>query len=73
MVSNHHAICDGSLLLSEFRIAANEFAEKWNKFNSGFPEWLWIDCSNRLGFADHGVIDGYLSLQNVFIRRSLEV
>ncbi|XP_024981490.1 ubiquitin-like-conjugating enzyme ATG10 isoform X2 [Cynara cardunculus var. scolymus] len=71
-MASNQATCDGSLSLIDFQIAANDFAEKWKKFNSAYPEWLWIDCSNRLGFAAHGVIDGYLSLQNVFIRRSLE-
>ncbi|KAJ0944846.1 hypothetical protein HanPSC8_Chr03g0121311 [Helianthus annuus] len=67
MVSNN-ATCDSSLLSTDFQIAAKAFAEKWKKFNSDFPEWLWIDCSNRLGFATHGVSDGYLSVQNVFFK-----
>ncbi|XP_071717225.1 ubiquitin-like-conjugating enzyme ATG10 [Rutidosis leptorrhynchoides] len=58
--------CSGSLSSSDFRIAANAFAEKWNKFNSGFPDWLWIDCSNRLGFVARS--DGYLSIQNVILQ-----
>ncbi|KAI3806201.1 hypothetical protein L1987_22098 [Smallanthus sonchifolius] len=68
------ATCDGSLSSINFQIAAITFAEKWKKFNSDLPEWLWIDCSNRLGFAAHGVRDGYLSVQNVFfqIQRSLK-
>lgn len=71
-MASDQATCNGSLSSSDFRIAANAFAERWKKFNYAFPEWLWIDCSNRLGFAAHGVTYGYLSLQNVFIRRSLE-
>ncbi|KAJ0719857.1 hypothetical protein HanLR1_Chr08g0286451 [Helianthus annuus] len=67
MVSNN-ATCDGSLSSTDFQIVANAFAEKWKKFNSDFPEWLWIDCSNRLGFAAHGVSNGYLSVQNVFFK-----
>ncbi|KAI7738445.1 hypothetical protein M8C21_010276 [Ambrosia artemisiifolia] len=72
MISNN-ATCDGRLSSSDFQIAANAFAEKWKKFNSDFPEWLWIDCSNRLlEFAAHGVSEGYLSLQNVLIHRSVK-
>ncbi|GJV74976.1 ubiquitin-like-conjugating enzyme ATG10 isoform X1 [Tanacetum coccineum] len=66
------ATCDGSLSPSEFQIAANAFAEKWKKYNSGFPKWLWVDCSNRLGFAARKVNDGYLSLQDVVLQRDLE-
>lgn len=44
MVSDH---CNGSISSTEFQIAAKSFSEKWKKFNSAFPEWLWIDCSNR--------------------------
>ncbi|KAL8261947.1 hypothetical protein R6Q59_026001 [Mikania micrantha] len=71
MVSNK-ATCNGSISLTDFQIAANAFAKKWQKFNSGFPEWFWIDCSNRLGFAAHGASDGYLSVQNVFFQRSFK-
>ncbi|KAM0044535.1 hypothetical protein Hdeb2414_s0010g00354481 [Helianthus debilis subsp. tardiflorus] len=71
MVSNN-ATCDGSLSSTDFQIAANAFAEKWKNFNSDFPEWVWIDCSNRLGFAAHGISDGYLSVQNVLFQRSLK-
>ncbi|KAK1412692.1 hypothetical protein QVD17_34137 [Tagetes erecta] len=71
MISNT-ATCDGSLTSSDFHMAANAFADKWKKFNSDFPEWLWIDCSNRLGFAAHGVSDGYLSVQKVFFQTSLK-
>ncbi|PWA34762.1 autophagocytosis-associated family protein [Artemisia annua] len=66
------ATCDGSLSSSEFLIAANAFAEKWKKFNSGFPEWSWIDSSDRLGFSAHKHNDGYLSLQNVVLQRDLK-
>ncbi|PWA71944.1 autophagocytosis-associated family protein [Artemisia annua] len=66
------ATCDGSLLSSDFQIAANAFAEKWKKYNSGFPEWSWIDCSDRLGFSAHKNNDGYLSLQNVVLQRDLK-
>lgn len=71
-MASNQATCDGSLSSTEFQGAANAFAENWKKFNSAFPEWSWIDCSNRLGFAAHGVTDGYLSLQNVFFRGSIE-
>ncbi|KAL8243477.1 hypothetical protein R6Q59_009735 [Mikania micrantha] len=71
MFSNK-AVCNGSISLTDFQIAANAFAEKWKKFNSGFPKWFWIDCPNRLGFAAHGASDGYLSVQNVFFQRSLK-
>lgn len=64
---------NGSLSSSEFQTAAIVFAVKWKKFNSAFPDWLWIDCSNRLGFAAHRVSDGYLSLQNVLFQRSFKV
>ncbi|KAL4558493.1 hypothetical protein LXL04_036694 [Taraxacum kok-saghyz] len=71
-MASDQPICDGSLSSTDFQNAANAFAEKWKKFNSGLPEWTWIDCSNRLGFAAHGISDGYLSLQNTFIPRSVK-
>ncbi|CAH1447095.1 unnamed protein product [Lactuca virosa] len=71
-MASDQATCDGSLSSTDFQNAANAFAQKWNKFNSGFPEWSWIDCSNRLGFATHGVTEGYLSLQKVIFPRSME-
>ena len=67
------ATCDGSLSSREFLIAANAFSEKWKKYNSGFPEWSWIDCSYRLGSSAHRNNDGYLSLQNVVLQRELKV
>nr|XP_043637267.1 ubiquitin-like-conjugating enzyme ATG10 isoform X2 [Erigeron canadensis] len=70
------ANCDGSLSsITDFQIAANVFSEKWKIFNHGFPEWEWIDCSNRLlgGFVGRGVADGYLSLQNLLLHTPLKV
>ncbi|XP_042754044.1 ubiquitin-like-conjugating enzyme ATG10 isoform X1 [Lactuca sativa] len=69
-MASDQATLDGSLSSTDFQNSANAFAQKWNEFNSGFPEWSWIDCSSRLGF--HRVTEGYLSLQHVFFPRSIE-
>ncbi|XP_076881085.1 ubiquitin-like-conjugating enzyme ATG10 [Bidens hawaiensis] len=70
MISNKTKTnCNGSLSSPDFEIAANAFGTKWKTFNSDYPEWIWVDCSNRLGgFAAHGVTEGYLSLQNLFFK-----
>ncbi|KAF7152773.1 hypothetical protein RHSIM_Rhsim01G0247600 [Rhododendron simsii] len=63
---------DGTLSSSEFRIAALAFAEKWNRFNStSLPQWSWSLCPKHPWTAAHEA-EGYLSLENVFLREFSE-
>lgn len=64
---------DGTLSPSEFRIAALAFIEKWNRFISGsLPQWSWALPPKRPWIAAHEA-EGYLSLENVFLRGSSKV
>lgn len=61
---------DGTLSPSEFCIAALAFIEKWNRFISGsLPQWSWALPPKRPWIAAHEA-EGYLSLENVFLRGS---
>ncbi|XP_057474227.1 ubiquitin-like-conjugating enzyme ATG10 [Actinidia eriantha] len=63
---------DGTVSSSDFRVAALAFAEKWKRFNTTtLPRWSWIPCSKRPWIVAHET-EGYLSLENVFLRGSSE-
>ncbi|XP_055812938.1 ubiquitin-like-conjugating enzyme ATG10 isoform X2 [Solanum dulcamara] len=43
---------DGTITSTEFHNAASTFAEIWNNFDLGFPNWSWINCPKKPAFAD---------------------
>ncbi|KAA8543585.1 hypothetical protein F0562_021669 [Nyssa sinensis] len=75
MVSNQSTInfssWDGTLSSHEFYLAARAFADKWKRFNPAFPQWSWVPRP-KLPWTAADEVDGYLSLENVFLPRSTE-
>ncbi|KAK4375012.1 hypothetical protein RND71_005689 [Anisodus tanguticus] len=63
---------DGTIMSTDFHVAASTFAELWNKSDLGFPHWSWINSPKRLGFAASKVEEGYLSLESMILPTSTE-
>ncbi|XP_061359200.1 ubiquitin-like-conjugating enzyme ATG10 [Gastrolobium bilobum] len=62
---------DGTLSSSDFFLSAITFSEKWKRFSSSIPPWLWVPCSKHHLVSSHKE-EGYLSLENMCLIKSSE-
>jgi hypothetical protein len=55
---------NGTVSLSDFRLAACAFMEKWKSVMSAFPPWSWVTCAKQPWVASHdvSVVNRYLNL-----------